>query len=141
MNKKIAVYFMFCFCLFCEGIFAQVKENDSTTSIYQDIHDLSKKSKFNKFVYKLLFRSSALKAENLIPDRKPVEKPLITNESNGKIIRNIIIETLLDSFIVLKDTLSNQDKESIEKDIKKIMNYVETIGVIIENEKMIRSRH
>ena len=66
MNKKIAVYFMFCFCLFCEGIFAQVKENDSTTSIYQDIHDLSKKSKFNKFVYKLLFRSSALKAENLI---------------------------------------------------------------------------
>lgn len=94
MNKKIAVYFMFCFCLFCEGIFAQVKENDSTTSIYQDIHDLSKKSKFNKFVYKLLFRSSALKAENLIPDRKPVEKPLITNKSNGKIIRNIIIETL-----------------------------------------------
>ena len=73
MNKKIAVYFMFCFCLFCEGIFAQVKENDSTTSIYQDIHDLSKKSKFNKFVYKLLFRSSALKAENLIPDRKPIK--------------------------------------------------------------------
>ncbi len=25
---------------------------------------------------------------------KPVEKPLITNKSNGKIIRNIIIETL-----------------------------------------------
>lgn len=94
MNKRIVVYFMICFCFFCEGIFAQVKENDSTTSIYQDIHDLSKKSKFNKFVYKLLFRSSALKAENLIPDRKPIEKPLITNKSNGKIIRNIIIETL-----------------------------------------------
>ena len=90
MNKKIAVYFMFCFCLFCEGIFAQVKENDSTTSIYQDIHDLSKNSKFNKFVYKLLFRSSALKAENLIPDRKPVEKPLriyyqFLNNGNFKI--------------------------------------------------------
>ena len=45
-------------------------------------------------MYKLLFRSSALKAENLIPEKKSIVKPLITNKSNGKIIRNIIIETL-----------------------------------------------
>jgi hypothetical protein len=77
MDKKIVIYFLFCFCFFCEGVFAQVKENDSTTAIYQDIHDLSKKSKFNKFVYKLLFRSSALKAENLIPEKKSIIKPLI----------------------------------------------------------------
>ena len=94
MDKKIVIYFLFCFCFFCEGVFAQVKENDSTTAIYQDIHDLSKKSKFNKFVYKLLFRSSALKVENLIPEKKPIVKPLINSKSNGKIIRNIIIETL-----------------------------------------------
>jgi len=92
MDKKIVIYFLFCF--FCEGVFAQVKEKDSTTAIYQDIHNLSKKSKFNKFVYKLFFRSSALRVENLIPEKKAIIKPLITNKSNGKIIRNIIIETL-----------------------------------------------
>lgn len=94
MNKKVSVFLVFVFCFFCEGVWAQVKEQDSTNTIYQDIHDLSKKSKFNKFVYKLLFRSSAVKAENLVPKKKSVIKPLITNKLNGKIIRNITIETL-----------------------------------------------
>jgi hypothetical protein len=74
--------------------YTQVKKQDSTTVIYNEIHDLSKKSKFNKFVYKLLFRSSALKVENLVTEKKNKAKPLISNKSNGKIIRNIIIETL-----------------------------------------------
>ena len=61
----------------------------------------------------------------------------IVNVVSKKDLRNddIIIEILLDSFIILKDTLSNQDEESIEKDIKNIKKYIETIGVIIENEK------
>jgi hypothetical protein len=74
--------------------YAQVKKQDSTTVIYNEIHDLSKKSKFNKFVYKLFFRSSALKVENPVTEKKNIDKPLITNKLNGKIIRNIIIETL-----------------------------------------------
>lgn len=48
---------------------------------------------------------------------------------------NIVIEALLDSFIVLKDTLSNQDEDSIDKDIKIIKKFIGTIGIIIENEK------
>ena len=73
---------------------AQTKESDSTTTIYYDIHELSKKNKFNKFIYKLLFRSSALKVENFIPETKPKVAPHITNKTNGKVIRNIYIETL-----------------------------------------------
>ena len=61
----------------------------------------------------------------------------LVNVVSKKDLRNddIIIEILLDSFIIRKDTLSNQDEESIEKDIKNIKKYIETIGVIIENEK------
>ena len=46
----------------------------------------------------------------------------LVNVVSKKDLRNddIIIEILLDSFIILKDTLSNQDEESIEKDIKNI---------------------
>lgn len=94
MKKKNVVSFLFIFCFFYNGVFAQVKKQDSTTAIYQEINELSKKNKFNKFVYKLLFRSSALKVENLIPEKKVSDKHEISNKVNGKIIRNIIIETL-----------------------------------------------
>ncbi len=114
MSKKIAICFLFC-CLFCsESIFAQAVANDSTISIYQDIHDLSKKSKFNKFVYKLFFRSSALKVENLIPEKKAVAKPLITKKSNGKIIRNIIVETL-DPFGQSVTNTAKKPKNGLER--------------------------
>lgn len=115
MNKNFIVYFLF-FCFFYNGVLAQVKEKDSTTVIYQDIHDLSKKSKFNKFLYKLLFRSSALKVENLIPEKKKIVKPLITSKSNGKIIRNIVIETL-DPF-----------GQSVKNEAKKPRNSFERFG-------------
>lgn len=94
MNKLIFFFFLFGCFFFSVSIVAQVKINDSTASIYQEIHELSKKSNFNKFVYKLLFRSSALKPTRLISDKKSVAKPVITHKSNGKIIRNITIETL-----------------------------------------------
>ena len=94
MDRKNAVCFLFILCFFYEGLHAQIKSQDSAVSIYQDIHDFSRKSKFNKFVYKLLFRSSALRVENLIPTKKKVLIPAINNKSNGKIIRKIIIETL-----------------------------------------------
>jgi hypothetical protein len=94
MKISSVVVFLVCCCFYCKSVSAQTIKTDSTTLIYQDIHDLSKKSKFNKFVYKLLFRSSALQTKNIIPENKPIVKPLINNKSNGKIIRNVIIETL-----------------------------------------------
>lgn len=86
---------MLFFCFFTLCGFTQVKgqERDSV-KIYQDIHDLSKKSRFNKFVYKLLFRSSALSVETVVPDRTKQKKALMVSKSNGKIIRTISIETL-----------------------------------------------
>ncbi len=86
---------MLFFCFFTLCGFTQVKgqERDSV-KIYQDIHDLSKKSSFNKFVYKLLFRSSALSVETVVPDRTKQKKALMVSKSNGKIIRTISIETL-----------------------------------------------
>lgn len=105
MKKIIVVYLVFCF--YSECIFAQVKVQDSTTTIYNEIHDLSKKSKFNKFVYKLLFRSSALIDQNSNTEKKVQAKPNISNKSNGKIIRKIIIETL-DPF---GQSVSNESKK------------------------------
>ncbi|UGS24714.1 hypothetical protein [Flavobacterium channae] len=67
------------------------KKGDSI-SIYHDINDFSKKSKFSRFIYKLLFRESALKAENIIPS-KPKPKT-VPKYQEGRIIRNITIETL-----------------------------------------------
>lgn len=93
LNKN--VFFVLFFYFFTSGIYAQVKEQQrDSVKIYQDIHDLSKKSRFNKFVYKLLFRSSALSVESLVPDRTKQKKELLVGKSNGKIIRKISIETL-----------------------------------------------
>lgn len=95
MNRNKTVFLILFFWFFTLCGFTQVKgqERDSV-KIYQDIHDLSKKSRFNKFVYKLLFRSSALSVETVVPDRTKQKKTLMVSKSNGKIIRTISIETL-----------------------------------------------
>jgi len=101
-------------CFFTLSGYTQVKTKDSTTVIYNEIHDLSKKSKFNKFVYKLFFRSSALKVENPVTEKKNIDKPLITNKLNGKIIRNISIETL-DPFGQSVTTESKKPRNGFER--------------------------
>jgi len=90
------------------------KQQPDSTKIYQDIHDLSKKSKFNKFVYKLLFRSSALKVENGIPEKKNKTNEQIVKKANGKIIRNITIETL-DPFGYSIKNATKQPENGFEK--------------------------
>lgn len=69
------------------------KEGDSI-SIYRDINDLSKKNKFSRFVYKLIFKESALKTENLVPFKPKKAEKAVKKHQEGKIIRNITIETL-----------------------------------------------
>ena len=93
MKFQIVVLSMLFCCFFTLSATAQVKEPPKdSTAVYKDIQTYSKNSKFKKFVYKLIFRPSALK-----PQTKAIKKPenlIITKKSNGKIIRNIIIETL-----------------------------------------------
>ena len=91
MKKKLAFVLLFLFVF--NKVSAQQKSQDSTKAIYQDIQNLSKKNKFNKLIYKLIFRSSALKAKNLIP-KKTKKKSVNQSKANGKIIRDIYIETL-----------------------------------------------
>lgn len=48
----------------------------------------------------------------------------------------VIIENILDGFIILKDSLSNQDENTIDKDIRNIVKCIDTISVIINNESI-----
>ena len=65
-------------------------------------------------MYKLFFRSSALKVENPVAEKKTITKPLITNKLNGKIIRNISIETL-DPFGQSVTTESKKPRNGFER--------------------------
>ena len=94
MNRVKNLFLLLFFCFFTISGFSQVKtQRRDSISIYEDIHNLSKKSKFNKFVYKLLFRASALNKDVPILSQK-LQNRKDTVKSNGKIIRNITIETL-----------------------------------------------
>lgn len=94
MNRVKNLFLLLFFCFFTVSGFSQVKtQRRDSISIYEDIHNLSKKSKFNKFVYKLLFRASALNKDVPILSQK-FQNRKDTVKSNGKIIRNITIETL-----------------------------------------------
>lgn len=108
MSFSQRVFFILFFCFFTSGVHAQVKEQQrDSVKIYHDLHDLSKKSKFNKFVYKLIFRSSALSDQYSNTEKKDIAKSNISNKCNGKIIRKIIIETL-DPF---GQSVTNEDKK------------------------------
>ena len=93
MKFQIVLLSVLFSCFFALSATAQVKEpQKDSTAIYKDMQTLSKKSKFNKFIYKLIFRPSALKPKKAVVENP--QKKLILKKANGKIIRNIIIETL-----------------------------------------------
>ena len=95
MNQNKTIFLALFYCFFTMSVVAQVNEQKrDSVKIYHDIHDLSKKSKFNKFVYKLFFRASALNNDSKTSDQKTQKKASDINNSSGKIIRNITIETL-----------------------------------------------
>ena len=64
MNFKIVLLSVFLSCFFALSATAQVKEpQKDSTAIYKEIQTYAKTSKFKKFVYKLIFRSSALETK------------------------------------------------------------------------------
>lgn len=115
MKRNILFFIVFIFCFHSSGTFAQdvIQEKDSI-SIYKDINNFSKKSKFSRFIYKLLFRESALKAENLIPSKPKKKEKVVSKYQEGKIIRNITIETL-DPFGYSVTNEEKVPKRSMEK--------------------------
>lgn len=93
MKLKLFLFFFIC-VISWEGKAQNIEKKTDSISIYQDINDLSKRNKFSRFVYKLIFRESALKAENLIPSKPKKDEKVVKKHQEGKIIRNITIETL-----------------------------------------------
>ena len=95
---------------------AQKKEvhsgNDSTI-VYKKIENLSQKSKFNRFIYKLLFKSNRQTKVNAGAKRRRflIKKSFDRNE--GKIIRNINIETL-DPFGYSVDNYKDQPEKALK---------------------------
>lgn len=92
---KLKLFLFLCICVISwKGKAQTIEKEGDSVSIYHDINDLSKKSKFSRFVYKLVFKESALKAENLVPFKPKKKKKIVSAHQEGRVIRNISIETL-----------------------------------------------
>ena len=112
MIKKI-VLLLFLNLLIFQPCFSQKKtEEKDSVKIYHDIHEYSKKGKFSKFVYRLFFRPSKLNAKENKTQKKVVTVDY--SKYNGKIIRNINIQTL-DPFGYAVDDTAKKPKKSLEK--------------------------
>lgn len=98
-----------CFC-FSQN---EKQENDSTT-VYHDIQNFSKKNNFSKFFYKLIFRPSALEKKVIKTVSKPSRPLKKNNHYNGKVIRNIKINTLDPFGYSITDSLK-KPKKTFEK--------------------------
>ena len=108
-------YFILIFLFACVVSHAQKKNsgNDSVI-VYKKIEKYSKKSGFNKFIYKLFFKvkRSETKSQKNIRKEFLVKKSFDRNE--GKIIRDIKIETL-DPFGYSVDNYKDEPEKGFEK--------------------------
>lgn len=106
--------------------------NDST-KLYSNIEDYSKKSKFTKFLYRLVFKPVAPASKNNKPTTRPAQKPYSTFE--GKVIRNIHVETLdpfgysIGDTIVASSSITSRAGNSL---------HIKTHPFIIKNFLLIR---
>src|SRR5690606_41931199 len=94
--KPINFYTLFFLAFFALASFTVHGQNNEskkdTSKVYQKAYDYSKKSKFSKLLYELIFEEKAIKKEPL--DTKTRNKPSIQHEAyDGKIIRKIYIES------------------------------------------------
>ena len=107
--------FILLFFFTCQISQAQEKNsgNDSV-KVYKNIENYSKKTKFKKFIYRLLFRSKRSETNSQKNARKQflIKKTFDRNE--GKIIREIRIETL-DPFGYAVDNYKDEPNKGFEK--------------------------
>lgn len=151
LNKYRLLFFLFCMCFSIHG-FSQINkpEKDSTETVYKKIEDYSDKSKLNKLLHSLVFKSN----------KKPVRKEGVTNKQNytnyeGKIIRNIKVESndpfgfsFKDSTKTAKSwvekTGNNLHLKSRDFAIKNFLIFKENTALdsllLIESERLIRTQ-
>ena len=109
------LYFFLLVTFTCHLVNAQEKKSrNDTVKVYQKIEEFSNKSKFNKFIYRLLFKSQRSNSKNQKNARKAyfIKKSFERNEC--KIIRNIHIETL-DPFGYSVDNYKDEPEKGFEK--------------------------
>lgn len=114
MKYKYCYFFLFLF-IYCQTCQAQeINSGNDSVKVYKKIEDYSKKSKFNRMVYRLFFRSKKSTVVSKKNARKVffIKKTFDRNE--GKIIREIIIETL-DPFGYAVDNNKNEPGNSFER--------------------------
>lgn len=114
MKFQLLHFFLILFFV-CQNSQAQEKNsgNDSV-KVYKKIENYSEKNKFNKFMYRMLFRSKVSTATSPKNARKQyfIKKSFDRNE--GKIIRTITIETL-DPFGYSVDNYKDEPDKGFEK--------------------------
>ena len=114
MIKKKLLTFLLLLCVFQ---FSQAQEKNSgndSVKVYKKIETLSKKSKFNSFVYKLLFKSNRKSGPSANAKKKKINIKKSYTRGEGKIIRNINIETL-DPFGYAVDNTTDVPDKGFEK--------------------------
>lgn len=111
---RIVFFFLF-LLVSCTSSTAQtVMPKKDSTKVYKDIENYSKKSGFGKFVYRLIFRSTRISK----PSQRKLHKIAILKKKfdkhEGKIIRNIYIETL-DPFGYSSDNDLDKPEKGFER--------------------------
>lgn len=101
-QKSLLFLLVFSYCPLSFSQVGQAKEDSS--AVYKDIQTYSKKNKFTKLLHKLIFEPVNVKR------KKKRVLPRIQQKFEGKIIRNITIETL-DPF-GYSDTDSNREPKN-----------------------------
>lgn len=113
--KSKFLYTIFIYLVLFQFVHAQEKKNrNDSVKVYQKIEEYSNKSKFNKFIYRLLFKSQQNNSKNQKNARKVyfIKKSFERNEC--KIIRNIHIETL-DPFGYTVENYKDGPEKGFEK--------------------------
>lgn len=148
-NKKILLLLSICFCNYC---FSQIEEQkkDSTEIIHEKTEDFSKKSKLDKLLHLLIFKSK----------EKQRNKPTTAQNQNylsfeGKIIRHIKVESHDPFGFSINDpnkkpnkwierTGNNLHNKSKDFTIKNFIIFKRNESLdslkIIESERLIRSQ-
>ncbi len=90
IHKTNSLLLLFLIIFNYQCTLGQVKKEKDSAKMYKNIEKYSKKSKFGKMMHKLIFEPTSISKSN--PIRKP--KPRKYKSYQGKIIRNIKIETL-----------------------------------------------
>jgi hypothetical protein len=135
-NKKIFIILVFSICMKEFAFAQQTSAKADSTLIYKNIELYSKKSKFTKFIYKLVFKPVAISLP-INKGKKKVYKKLIQKQYSafeGKPIRRINIETLDPFGYSVADTIATTG--NLAKTGNKL--HVKSMPITIRNLLLIR---